>query len=249
MIRICSAVLLSLLLCASSVFAAEKTLVVASDPTFPPMEFLDQNKNLVGYSIDYINAVAKEAGLKVTVKNIAWDGIFAALESDQADIIAASVTITEKRKEAMLFSEPYCEVRQALVVPIKSSVKSMKDLEGLKVGGQIGTTGLIETLPKSKVKAIVKTYDEFGLAMEDLAKGNIDAVICDFPVAGYFVNKKEGYKDKLHIAYVTEESERYGFAARKKDQALVNQLNKGIQAVKSKGIQKDIEIKWFGANH
>ena len=248
MFRVLSVTLLSLLLCASLANAAEKKLIVASDATWPPIEMLDENKNVVGYSIDYLKAVAKEAGLEVEFRNTAWDGIFAALESHQADIIASSVTITEKRKKAMGFSDPYCEIRQAVVVPVGSAIKSLKDLDGKKVGGQIGTTGLVETLPKAKSKAIVKTYDEVGLALEDLAKGTIDAVVCDDPVAKFYANKKQEYQGKLQVAFVTEEVEYYGFAMRKADGELVKRINAGIKAVKDKGTEKQILEKWFGAN-
>ena len=220
MIRSCCAALLGLFLFASSAFAAEKELIVASDATWPPLEMLDAEKNVVGYSIDYLKAVAKEAGLPVTFRNTAWDGIFAALESRQADII--------------------------VVVPVGSSIKGLEDLKGLKVGGQIGTTGLIETMPKSKVDAVIKTYDEVGLALEDLAKGNIDAVVCDSPVAQFYANKKDEYKGKLRIAHITDDVEYYGFALRKDDQALIDALNKGIAAVKAKGLDKAIIEKWLG---
>lgn len=246
MIRSLSASLFALFMGASLVMAAEKPMVVASDATWPPMETLDENKAVVGYSIDYIQAVAKEGGFEVIIKNTAWDGIFAALGSRQADIIASSVTITDKRKKAMNFSEPYCEIRQAVVVPVGVEISSLNDLKGKKVGGQIGTTGLVETMPKSKVKAIIKTYDEVGLALEDLAKGNIDAVVCDAPVAKYYANKKEEYKGKLHVAYVTEDAEHYGFALRKDDKELLEKVNKGVKAVKEKGIEKEISLKWLG---
>ena len=246
MIRLFSATLLSLLLCASLANAAEKPLIVASDATWPPIEMLDENKNVVGYSIDYLKAVAKEAGLNVEFRNTAWDGIFAALESRQADIIASSVTITDKRKKAMGFSDPYCEIRQAVVVSTNSDLKNLKELDGKKVGGQIGTTGLVETLPKAKSKAIVKTYDEVGLALEDLAKGNIDAVICDDPVAKFYANKKQEYAGKLKVAFITDDVEFYGFAVRKSDTDLVKKLNEGIKAVKEKGIDKQVVEKWIG---
>lgn len=238
--------LLSVLMCASFASAAGKPLIVASDATWPPIEMLDENKNVVGYSIDYLNAVAKEAGLDVTFKNTAWDGIFAALESRQADIIASSVTITDKRKKAMGFSDPYCDIRQAVVVPAGSKIASLKDLEGKKVGGQIGTTGLVETMPKSKVKAVIKTYDEVGLALEDLAKGNIDAVVCDDPVAKFYANKKQEYAGKLQVAFITDDVEHYGFALRKSDTELLKKLNAGIKAVKEKGLDKQIVEKWMG---
>ena len=122
MFRTLAVSLLSLLLCASVAFA-EKPLVVASDPTFPPNEMLNKDKEIVGFSIDYIKAVGKEAGFDVQVKNIAWDGIFAALASNQVDVIAASVSITDKRKKAMLFTDPYYELHQAVVLPLGKEIK------------------------------------------------------------------------------------------------------------------------------
>ena len=98
----------------------------------------------------------------------------------------------------------------------------------------------METLPKAKSKAIVKTYDEVGLALEDLAKGNIDAVVCDDPVAKFYANKKQEYKGKLHVAFITEDVEYYGFAVRQSDKDLVKKLNEGIKAVKEKGLDKQI---------
>ena len=245
MFRTLAVSLLSLLLCASVAFA-EKPLVVASDPTFPPNEMLNKDKEIVGFSIDYIKAVGKEAGFDVQVKNIAWDGIFAALASNQVDVIAASVSITDKRKKAMLFTDPYYELHQAVVLPLGKTISSLDELAGKKVGGQIGTSAIVQTIPQSGVKAVVKTYDEVGLAFEDLAKGNLDAVMCDDPVAKYYANTKEEYRDKFHIALVTGTPEYYGFALRKGDTELLEKLNAGIKAVKEKGIEKQINEKWFG---
>lgn len=246
MLRFLGTVVMGLFLCTAQAMAEEEAFIVASDATWPPIEMLDENKEVVGYSIDYLNAVAKEAGIRVKFVNTAWDGIFAALGSRQADIIASSVTITDKRKKVMGFTEPYYELRQAVVVPAGVKISGLRDLDGKKVGGQIGTTGLVETLPKAKSKAVVKTYDEVGLALEDLAKGNIDAVICDDPVAKFYANKKEEYKGKLHVAYITDDVEYYGFAVRKDDKDLLESLNRGIRAVKEKGLDKQIVAKWIG---
>ena len=141
MFRTLAVSLLSLLLCASVAFA-EKPLVVASDPTFPPNEMLNKDKEIVGFSIDYIKAVGKEAGFDVQVKNIAWDGIFAALASNQVDVIAASVSITDKRKKAMLFTDPYYELE-------------IKDLEELPESGSVARSARLpwfrpSPLPRSR---------------------------------------------------------------------------------------------------
>ena len=246
MFRTLAVSLLSLLLCASVAFA-EKPLVVASDPTFPPNEMLNKDKEIVGFSIDYIKAVGKEAGFDVQVKNIAWDGIFAALASNQVDVIAASVSITDKRKKAMGFSDPYCEIRQAVVVSTNSDLKNLKELDGKKVGGQIGTTGVF-VIRKAGVAVDLKEYDDVGLAIQDMLGGRLDAVICDDPVALYYVNKKADTAGKLNISFKTEEKEYYGFTVRKGRKDLVEKLNKGIKEVKASGVEGQLLQKWMGAS-
>ena len=135
------------------------------------MEMIDENKNLVGFDIDYMNAVAKEAGFKAVIKNTAWDGIFAGVEVGKYDAIISSVTITDKRKKAMDFSMPYVNAGQVLVVPVASSAKVIADLKGKAVGAQIGTTGAMEI---KKVQGVeLKSYDEIGLTFEDMAAGRI----------------------------------------------------------------------------
>lgn len=239
--------ILTILSIFSSTSIAKDTYIVASDATWPPMESLDEHKKVVvGYSSDYITAVAKEAGINIEICNAAWDGIFAALNSDLIDIIASSVTITDKRKQKIMdFSKPYYNVHQAIIVPKGLPIKSIQDLNGKKVGGQIGTSGLIETLPKAKVKAIVKTYDEIGLALEDLYNGSLDAVICDEPVANYFIKQQPEYTDRITIAFITKEIEQYGFAVKKGNKELLDKINAGIKAVKEKGVEAALIKKWI----
>ena len=223
---------------------AETTIVFATDATWPPMEFVNGDKEIVGFSVDFLRAAGKEAGFTPVFKNTAWDGIFAGLAAGKYDAISSSVSITEERKKAMDFSEPYFTVRQALIVPKSSNAKSLADLKGKKVGGQIGTTGYFAI--KAADGVIPKSYDEIGLAMEDLNVGRIDAVVCDDPVAANYALDK--YKDKLKIAAVlkTDKVENYGFAVRKGNKKVLDLLNKGIEAVKAKGIDRELKKKWIG---
>ena len=103
--RLLCALLLPALLC-SSAAAAEK-IVVATNPTWPPLEFLDDDKNIIGYDIDMIQAIGKEVGLDVEIRMIAWDGIFAGVAAGNYDVIASGVTITPARQRAFVFSKPY----------------------------------------------------------------------------------------------------------------------------------------------
>lgn len=225
---------------------AERTIVFAADATWPPMEFINADKQLVGFSIDYMAAAAKEAGFKAEFKNVAWDGIFSGLAGGKYDAICSSVSITEERKGAMDFSEPYFKVRQAMIVRKDSAATTLADLKGKKVGGQIGTTGYFAIKAAEGVEA--KSFDEVGLAMEDLFVGRIEGVVCDDPVAAQYALNNEKYKIALKIAAIIEtgDVEFYGIAMKKGNKEVLDLVNKGIAAVKAKGIDKELQKKWIG---
>ncbi|WP_417038492.1 basic amino acid ABC transporter substrate-binding protein, partial [Desulfovibrio legallii] len=189
----------------------------------------------------------KAAGFTVDVRNIAWDGIFGGVATGQYDIVAAATTITEERKKQFDFSDPYYEVAQAVVLPAGKSIKSLADLKGKKVGGQIGTTGVF-VIRKSGVAVDLKEYDDVGLAIQDMLGGRLDAVICDDPVALYYANKKPDTAGKLNLSFKTAEKEYYGFTVRKGRKDLVDKLNKGIKAVRASGEEARLLDKWMGVD-
>ncbi len=222
-----------------------KTIVIAMDATWPPMEFLNDQKEIIGYDVDYLKAAAKEGGFELELKNVAWDGIFAGLAAGKYDAVCSSVTITEERKKAMDFSSPYFKVRQALVVPKSSDAKSLADLKGKTLGGQIGTTGYFSIKKAEGLTA--KSYDEIGLAMEDLFNGRIDGVVCDDPTAAQYALQKAEYAAKMKIAAILDTGDEfYGIAVKKGNQEVVDLLNKGIEGVTKKGLDADIRKKWIG---
>ncbi len=241
--RLLCALLLPALLC-SSAMAAEK-LVVATNPEWPPMEFLDDNRNIVGYDVDMFKAVAAEAGMEAEFKMTAWDGIFAGIAAGNYDVIASAVTITPERQRAYAFTVPYYDVQQIVVLRKGGSATGFADLKGKVLGGQIGTTGIF-VAQKSGVDMTIREYENVGLAMQDLLNKRIDAVVCDSPVALYYANQKEGFSDQLTVAFRTEATESFGFVVRKDRKDLVERLNKGIEAVRAKGIEAKLIQKWLG---
>lgn len=242
-IRIMAAVVAFAGLCfASAALAAPKTVTVASDATWPPMEFVDANKKMVGFDIDFMSAVAKEAGLQVAFKNTAWDGIFAGIAAGQYDAIISSVTITDERKAKFDFTVPYISIGQILVVPKVEKGAKIADLKGKKIGAQIGTTGAMEVKKVAGVE--LKTYDEVGLAFEDMAAGRISGVVCDQPTAVTYALDKKEYSNKFKIVGQPFTKEAYGIVVKKGNKELVDQLNKGIAAVQKKKIDQQLKKKW-----
>jgi polar amino acid transport system substrate-binding protein len=204
--------LLALLTLTGSAMARD--IVFATDATWPPMEFVGPDKEITGFAIDYMKAAGKEAGFNPVFKAVAWDGIFAGLDAGNYDAICSSVSITDERKNAMDFSTPYFKVRQALVVPKDSTAKTIDDMKGKTLGAQISTTGHFAIKKVEGVKD--KSYDEVGLAFEDLFNGRIDGVVCDDPVAAQYALQNEKYKDALKIASIIEAGDEfYGIAMKK----------------------------------
>ena len=219
-------------------------IVIATDATWPPMEFVDANKQIVGFDIDLMNAAAKAGGFNVEFKNTAWDGIFAGLANGDYDAVMSSVTITEERQKTMDFSLPYINAGQVLVVrKDESGVSSLADLSGKQVGAQIGTTGAIAV---QKVPSVhLRTYDEIGLAVEDLVNGRVDGVVADNPTAANYVLQNDKYKEKLKIVGKPFTDEYYGVAVKKGNSAPLELINKGLAIVLKDGTVEALQTKWL----
>lgn len=224
--------------------AAKTKLVIASDATWPPMEFVNESKEIVGFGPDMLMAISKATGVEIEIKNTAWDGIFAGLAAGSYDAISSSVTITDERKKEMDFTEPYCNAGQVLVVQKSTTgVTTLADLKGKKVGAQIGTTGAIEI---GKVDGVtLASYDEVGLAFEDLALGRIAGVVADSPIAADFALQNDKFKGNLMIVGVPFTDEWLGLAVKKGDAATLKLLNDGLAKIKADGTLDAISKKWL----
>lgn len=220
------------------------TITVASDATWPPMEFVNEDREIVGFDIDLMNAIAREAGFEVVIQNTAWDGIFAGLAAGEYDAVISSVTITEERQETMDFSEPYINAGQVLIVRTdQSGVTTLSDLQGESVGAQIGTTGAFEIEAADGVD--LRTYDELGLAIEDLANGRISGVVADTPIAADFVLQNDNYSDRLQIVGEPFTEEFYGIAVQKGNDDVLALINDGLTAVIESGEIEELKDQWL----
>ena len=219
-------------------------IVIATDATWPPMEMVDENKEIVGFDIDLMKAAAAAGGFTVEFKNTAWDGIFAGLAAGKYDAVMSSVTITDERKKSMDFSIPYINAGQVLMVRQDAKgVKVIADLKGKAVGAQIGTTGAFEI---EKVEGVtLKTYDELGLAIEDLVNGRIAGVVADTPIAADYALQNPDYGGKLKIVGEPFTEELYGVAVKKGNAAVLQAINAGLGKVLDGREYKKLEEKWL----
>jgi polar amino acid transport system substrate-binding protein len=219
-------------------------IVVATDATWPPMEMVNEDKEIVGFDIDLMRAAAEAGGFTVEFKNTAWDGIFAGLANGEYDAVMSSVTITEERQKTMDFSIPYINAGQVLVVRRDTrGVDELADLKGKAAGAQIGTTGAFEV---EKVEGVeLKTYDELGLAIEDLVNGRIAGVVADTPIAADYALRNENYKDELKIVGEPFTEELYGVAVKKGNAMVLQEINAGLDKVLDSREYEKLKDKWL----
>ena len=212
---------------------------------------MNEGGELVGFDIDLLSAVVAEAdGYQLGEwQTFDFDSLIPALTSNNIDVVAAAMTITDKRDQTIDFTDPYYNADQAILVQEDGdfSPGQLEDLAGHQVGSQSGTTGegivqeLIDagTLSESNYNA----YDSYVFAVEDLQNGNIDAVVLDVPVANTFADQRP-----VSVAFTVETGERYGFGIRDGESDLQEALNAGLAAVQDSGQYTEIRNEWFGGD-
>ena len=217
-----------------------ETIRVATDATWPPFEYVDTDTSeIVGFDIDLFNAIADKAGIDVEFVNVEWDPLLAGVAQGTYDAAISSVTIKEERKDKMDFSDPYYVAGQIIVSKTDTDITGAAGLVGKTVGVQSGTTGDDEV---SAMEGVTVTgYDEIGMAFVALLNGQIDAVVCDTPVASGYVSKYDTLKTVGEVL-TTEE---YGIAMPKGSDELMAKINKALAEVEADGVIEDLVDKWL----
>lgn len=215
------------------------------DDSFPPMEFRDENNNLVGFDIDFGNAIAKKLGVKAEFVTTDFNGILLSLTSGKFDAILATLSITDERKKSIDFSEPY--IMEGIIAIVKngnSSVTKLEDLSGKVVACQMGSTSDAAAQKINGIKEL-KKYDKITEALHDLLIGRVDAVVVDELVGRYYTSQKTSdYKvldKKLN-------DEPVGIGFKKQDKELNAAVQQAINDLKADGTLSSISKKWFGVD-
>lgn len=231
----------------SAMSLAAQELIVGTCATFAPFEYLDSTTNeYAGFDIDISKEIAKRGGYTLTIVNMGFDGIIPALLSRSIHMAASGITITEKRLKKVAFTTPYYEAGQGLLVRTHDAKKyaTLKDLEGVKIGVQIATTGA--EIAQAIKGAEIKTFNAGTEAILDLKNNGCDAVIFDRPVIAYFMVKNPGLAKGLTHKKVASSAEFFGLAFNKKDKALLKKVNDILKKMHEDGTYDTIYAKWFG---
>ena len=223
--------------------AQNRELTVASSATYAPFAFENKDKQIVGFDVDIINAIAKHQNLKIKLVNTPWSGIFAALNNGDVDLIISGVTINDKRKQSYDFSPPYFAAKQLIALPKASAVASLKDLTGTKIAVvNASTADDVASREFGKTNANIRRFESTPLIISELAAGNVDAAIGDNGVIAYRVAQNADLKT---IDDKSFPEEGFGIVVKKGDKALQDKLAAGLAAIRADGSYNVIYKKWF----
>lgn len=240
---------------ASSAAAADSSLadikkkgniVLGLDDAFPPMGFKDESGKIVGFDIDLATEVAKRMGVELKTQPIDWNSKEMELNNKNIDVIWNGFSISDERKKTILFSNPYMENMQIVVVLDKSKVQKLDDLKGKQVAVQDGSSA--QDALKSADPDLLATIKQVDFkdnvtALMDLKNGNVDAVAMDSVVADYYTSKEAGTYRELPDTLAPE---KYGVGFRLNDKSFCDEVNKQLDAMVTDGTFKTISTKWFG---
>lgn len=229
---------------------AKGSFTLGFDQTFAPMGFKDDSGEYAGFDIDLANEVASRLGLTVEFQPVDWESKEMELKSGNIDVIWNGLTITDARKKDMLFSDPYMNNRQIIVVAAGSGITSIADLAGKTVAAQIDSSAMAAIEAKPEVMdtfgALIDSPDYVEALME-LKQGTVDAVVVDETMGSYYINE-----DDTPEAYaILDENfgeEQYGIGFRLGAQSFRDKVQETIDAIIADGTGEQIATKWFGYN-
>ena len=221
------------------------TLIVGFDQDFPPMGFMGDDGEYIGFDLELAQEAAKRLGLEYKPQPIAWDAKDMELESGNIDCIWNGFTMTG-REDGYTWSEPYMENSQVFVVAGDSGIKSQADLAGKVVECQVDSSAeaaLKEVPDLTATFAQLLTTGDYNTAFMDLEQGAVDAIAMDVVVAGYQISQRNADFVILEDSLAAEE---YAIGFKKGNTELKDKVQGALEEMAADGTLKTISEKWFG---
>ena len=225
--------------------SATEKLVMATNASFPPYEYVDDNGAFAGIDVEIAGLIAEKLGLTLEIQDVDFGSIIGGVQTGKFDIGMAGMTVTEERLQNVNFSTSYAKGVQVIIVPEDSEIQSFDDLaakEDVIIGFQQNTTGHIYMSDDLGEDHIIK-YNTGNDAVQALVTGKVDAVVIDNEPAKSYVAANEGLKI-LETAYKTED---YAICVAKENTALLENINAALAELTADGSIDAIIAKYISA--
>ncbi len=218
-------------------------MVFATEGTWSPWTFHDDNGDLTGFDIEVARGIASYLGVEPSFAEGSWDGLLAGLDAGRYDTMANGVSVTEEREEQYAFTDPYAYNRIVVITTGDSDIASMEDLDGKTTANTLGSS--YATLAES-YGATNTGVDDFTQTIELLESGRIDATLNDEVV--FYDYMAEHPEADLKIAAENAETTSVAFPLRRDGttDALREAMNEAIAAMRASGELAELSNEFFG---
>lgn len=225
-------------------------LRVGVDAAYKPFTYKTEDGKLTGFDIDIANALCDQIKAKCSFVEQNWDGIIPALNARKFDVIISSMSITDDRRRAVDFTDKYYETPTRIVAKAGSPISTPETLKGKRVG--VLKASVQEQYAQKVLApagAIVVGYDTQEQVYLDLKSGRIDATVADAVEAGEGFLKSADGKGFAFVGPELRDPKIFGYGAgvalRKSDADLRDKLNAALKVIRSNGVYKKINDKYF----
>lgn len=225
-----------------------KLYLVGVESAYAPFSAENEQKNMAGFDIDIMQALAQKIGIKVKFVPTPFEGFFNFLAQGDRDLLISAITITDERKQTVAFSAPYFAASQLIAVAADDTkIQKLGDLKNLKVGVQSATSGdEITQQLLGKNNRNIKRFDSTPLALKELEGNGVDAVVADDAVIKHYLINNPSSKLRT-VSDPNFPKEYYGIAVRQGHIDLLNKINQGMAELKADGSFDKISAQYFGA--
>lgn len=215
-----------------------KVYKIATDTTFAPFEFENENGEMVGVDLDLLKAISEDQGFQYDLIVAGFSAAVTGMEAGEYDAVIAGMSINPEREAKYDFSDPYYDSGVGMAVAADSDIASYDDLNGKTVAAKIGTEGctFAESIADQYGFTIIQFEDSASM-YQDVLAGNSVACFEDYPVLGYEISRGTALKLPLEM----ERGSSYGFATLKgANPELVEMFNAGLKNLKDSGKYDEI---------
>ena len=228
---------------------ARGVLRVGVDASFPPFVWLDTNGTPIGYEVELAGFIAAQMGVRAQMVNLSFDSLYDALQAGRVDMIISELSYDERRTSEVLYSQPYFDAGQLLLVSTHTQDKTFATeevnrwLDGRRVAVEWGSTGDMKArqLQGDMARYSILTYPSAQEALIALASGEADAAIVDAVSAYQFTTT---HPNTMRIVgYLTHEP--YVIATSARSPRLATAIDTALETLRRAGVLDQLRKRWL----
>lgn len=217
-------------------------LSAATEGTYAPFSMRAPDGTLDGLEIRVMGEIASRLGLEYKPVLVKWESVLIGLEAEQYDIVSVAMDITEERQQKVMFSDGWLESGGRVVVRDDSDITAPAQVKGRAVGGLVSSNW---TKIAEELGGEVKSYKAESDAMQDLANGQVDAIITDAVAAAYAIQMSNL---PLRLLEEPVSSIQKGFAIKMGKPNLARAVNKALAEMIADGTYAKMTTELIGVD-